>query len=101
MIQYSSRRRCDEGVGHTGVEGGVDALLDHNEDQLGLVVGEGLEALDQLRYLILLHHPQLTLGHTVPVDHYLLRQAVVHLHKRRHATPVTGGGGSIQHGIIF
>lgn len=101
MIQYSSRRRWDEGVGHPGVEGGVNALLDHNEDQLGLVVGEGLEALDQLRYLILLHHPHLTLGHAVPVDHNLVRQAVVYLHKRRHVTEVTGGGGLIQHSIFY
>lgn len=81
MIQYSSRWGRAEGVGHTGVQGGVDALLDQNEDQLGLIVANDLKTLDQLRYLILLHRGQLTIGHTVSIDHYLLREIVVHLHR--------------------
>lgn len=81
VIQNSSRWSRAKRVGTTGVQGGVDALLDHDEDQLGFVAGESFKAFDQLRDLVLLHHPQLTVWHTVPVHHNLLGQVVVHLHK--------------------
>lgn len=61
MIQNSSRWRCAKVVGTPGVEGGADALLDHNEDKLGLIAGESLKAFDQLWDLVLLHHSQLTI----------------------------------------
>lgn len=86
VIQYGSRRWRAEGVGHARVQGGVDALLDQNEDHLWLVVANVLKALDQLRYLVLLHHGHLTLRHTVSVDHNLLRETVVHLHQGQNPT---------------
>lgn len=81
VIQYGSRWWRAEGVGHPGVQGGVDALLDQNEDHLWLVVANVLKTLDQLWYLVLLHHGHLTLRHTVSIDHNLLRETVVHLHQ--------------------
>lgn len=91
VIQNSSRWRCAKAVPSTGVEGGADALLDHNEDQLGLVAGESLKAFDQLGDLVLLHHHQLTIWHTIPIHHNLLWQVVVHLYKRRTYTSVMSG----------
>lgn len=81
VIQNSSRWGCAKRVGTTGVQGGADALLDHDEDQLGFVAGESVKAFDQLWDLVLLHHHQLTFWHAVPVHHNLLGQVVVHLHK--------------------
>lgn len=90
MIQYGSRRWRAEGVGHTRVQGGVDALLHQNEDHLWLVVANVLKALDQLWYLVMLHHGHLTLRHTVSVDHNLLGETVVHLHQGQNPTVEEG-----------
>lgn len=61
MIQDGSRRRCAKVVCRTRVKGGGDAFLDHDENQLRSIVGEGLETFDQLWNLILLHQTQLPL----------------------------------------
>lgn len=82
MIQDSSRWRSAKAVWGTTVKGGADALLNHNEDQLGLIVGESLKAFDQLWDFILLHHHQLPVWHTITVEHNLLWQVVIHLCKR-------------------
>lgn len=79
VIQDSSWWNTAKAAFLTGVQSGVDALLDHNEDQLGLVGGERLEASDHLWYLVLLHQLQLAVRHTVPIHHYLLWQGVIYL----------------------
>lgn len=79
VVQNRPGRGGAEVVGRPGVEGGVDALLDYDEDQLGLVVGEGFETREQLRDLVQLDALQLAVGHAVPVHHDLLWQVVVHL----------------------
>lgn len=81
MIQNSSGWRCSNTVWSPGDEGGADALLDHNEDQLGLIAGESLEAFDQLWDLVLRQNGQLTIGHAIPIHNNLLRQIVVQLYK--------------------
>lgn len=79
MIQDGARRGRHKVVFHPGVQHGVDSLLHHDKDQFGCVAGEDVEAGEQLRDFILLHHLQLTLGHAVPIHHDLLREGVVHL----------------------
>lgn len=94
VIQNSSRWRCAKVVCCPGVEGGANALLDNNEDQLGLKVWERLEGFDQLRYLVLLHHLQLAIGHTITIHHNLVWQVVVYLEKRT-GPSVTWDGSSL------
>lgn len=61
VIQNSSRWRCAKAVCHTGVKGGGNVFLDHDENQLWSIAGEGSETFDQLGNLILLHKSQLPL----------------------------------------
>lgn len=77
MIQDCTRRRCPNTVAREGVQGGADSLLNHNEDQLGLIVLICLKALENLWDLKQLHSLQLTLGDTIPIDHNLLWEAAV------------------------
>lgn len=82
MIQYSPRWGSATVVCGAGVQGCADALLDHNEDQFGLIAGESRKAFDQLWDLVLLHHLQLAVRHTISIHHNLLRQVVVDLYRQ-------------------
>lgn len=61
VIEHGSWRRCSKSIASAGVQGRVDPLLHDDEDQLGLIVWKGLEALEDLRDLVKLHSLQLTI----------------------------------------
>lgn len=61
VVQNSPRRWSAKVVGSTGVYGCADALLNYDEDQFWLIVGEHFEAFYDLWNLILLHHRYLAI----------------------------------------
>lgn len=56
VIQDSPWLRGAKVVRSPRVQSGTDALLHHDEDQLGLITGEGLKAFEHLWDLIELYH---------------------------------------------